>query len=356
MPTKTKRSTDHGKRDEVLAALRERVLDGTYPPTERLPTVRTIGEEFGTSVLTVHKALQVLVEDGLVVTDGRRGTSVVERPPHLCRYALLLGEEPDAEGRYPSANLAAQAAAAAAWARPGTEMAVYHVTGHHPELPEHQRLLADIDAGRVAGLLGVGGFPTSWLDVAGLGIPAVGAPPRRPPKHWGGLHCIHLNFLRRAVDEAAALGAKRLAALELSEGSALNEFEEISARAAKAGVGFPPHRMLGASVRRIGWVRHVVAALFHGPDTPDALIIGDDNLLPATCTALDHLGIAPGDCQLIALANYPNTIAVERPVLRLGFDHREFLRRGCELIDRYRRRGTAIGDHALPVLREDELD
>jgi DNA-binding GntR family transcriptional regulator len=59
---------------QVATLLRARVESGEL--TSRLPSLRTITQEYGVSHITAEKAVQLLREDGLVVTVIGRGTFV----------------------------------------------------------------------------------------------------------------------------------------------------------------------------------------------------------------------------------------------------------------------------------------
>ena len=59
---------------QVAAFLRARIESGEL--TSRLPSLRTISQEYGVSHITAEKAMDVLREDGLVVTVIGRGTFV----------------------------------------------------------------------------------------------------------------------------------------------------------------------------------------------------------------------------------------------------------------------------------------
>lgn len=59
---------------QVAALLRARVASGEL--TSRLPSLRTITQEYGVSHVTAEKAVQALRDEGLVVTVVGRGTYV----------------------------------------------------------------------------------------------------------------------------------------------------------------------------------------------------------------------------------------------------------------------------------------
>jgi GntR family transcriptional regulator len=59
---------------QVAALLRARIESGEL--TSRLPSLKTITQEYGVSHITAEKALQVLRDEGLVVTVIGRGSYV----------------------------------------------------------------------------------------------------------------------------------------------------------------------------------------------------------------------------------------------------------------------------------------
>lgn len=62
-------------RDQVLVALRRRIINGDYPPGERLTEDR-LAEDFGVSRNPVREALRVVQAEGFVVMVPRRGAVV----------------------------------------------------------------------------------------------------------------------------------------------------------------------------------------------------------------------------------------------------------------------------------------
>lgn len=67
-------------RDQVLAELRRRIVDGYYPPGERL-TEERLADDFGVSRNPVREALRVVEADGLVSLTPRRGAVVAAPDP-----------------------------------------------------------------------------------------------------------------------------------------------------------------------------------------------------------------------------------------------------------------------------------
>ncbi len=77
-------SVDQGADDAPYEQLRRqiagRIASGELPPGTRLPTVRSLAAEVGLAVNTVAKTYRALETDGVVVTEGRRGTFVPTTP------------------------------------------------------------------------------------------------------------------------------------------------------------------------------------------------------------------------------------------------------------------------------------
>lgn len=62
--------------EQLRTQIASRVATAELQPGERLPTVRALATELGLAVNTVAKVYRELEADGVVVTEGRRGTSV----------------------------------------------------------------------------------------------------------------------------------------------------------------------------------------------------------------------------------------------------------------------------------------
>ena len=61
--------------DAVLETLRERLLDGTFPPGSQL-NIREVAARFGVSAVPVREAIKILQSEGRLVHDRGRGYSV----------------------------------------------------------------------------------------------------------------------------------------------------------------------------------------------------------------------------------------------------------------------------------------
>ena len=57
------------------------IAKGDLAAGELLPSVRQLAEEIGINTMTISKAYNSLKEEGLLVTDRRKGTAVAAPPP-----------------------------------------------------------------------------------------------------------------------------------------------------------------------------------------------------------------------------------------------------------------------------------
>lgn len=62
--------------EQLRTQIAGRVAAGTMAPGEKLPTVRALAAEVGLAVNTVARVYRELEADGVVTTEGRRGTFV----------------------------------------------------------------------------------------------------------------------------------------------------------------------------------------------------------------------------------------------------------------------------------------
>ena len=62
----------------VYAAVKDWITHGTYKPGSKLPTESELCDQFAVSRITTRKAIDLLVDEGLVIRQAGRGTFVVE--------------------------------------------------------------------------------------------------------------------------------------------------------------------------------------------------------------------------------------------------------------------------------------
>lgn len=65
--------------EQLRVQIAERAASGDLPAGTRLPPVRALATELGLAANTVARAYRELEADRVVVTEGRRGTSIASR-------------------------------------------------------------------------------------------------------------------------------------------------------------------------------------------------------------------------------------------------------------------------------------
>jgi DNA-binding GntR family transcriptional regulator len=76
---------DHGAPEylylQLAALIREQISAGELRPRTAIPSLTDLAAEHDLAVVTVRKAIKVLVEEGLLVTQPGRGTYVAGKSP-----------------------------------------------------------------------------------------------------------------------------------------------------------------------------------------------------------------------------------------------------------------------------------
>ena len=64
------------KYKEIALALKERIVEGKYQEGSKLPEQESLAREFKTSCVTIRKAIQLLIDEGLLYTRRGSGTFI----------------------------------------------------------------------------------------------------------------------------------------------------------------------------------------------------------------------------------------------------------------------------------------
>ncbi|HTW13640.1 MAG TPA: GntR family transcriptional regulator [Nocardioides sp.] len=79
--------------EQLRAQLATRAASGDLPAGTKLPTVRALAADLGVAAGTVARAYRELEADGVVVTEGRRGTFVASGATASSGAALSAAQE-----------------------------------------------------------------------------------------------------------------------------------------------------------------------------------------------------------------------------------------------------------------------
>ena len=328
------------RQNAILDALRGEILNGTFAPGQRLPTRSDLVARFDASSVTVQKALDTLIEDGFVQARGRSGTFVVDHPPHLFQYGLVIPRALAQREGWPHFWRALADEAASLFGKGPRSLTVYYGIETRDER-HYPKLLRDVQARRLAGLIFVHNpfflANSPVLTLPGLPRVAVASGPDGVVSSVIGLDSRRIFDL--ALERFAAMGRTRIALLTVP-GIEPAHREHFLGEIQRLGLRTRPEWLQAAVIDYPYWAEHLTRLLFRTgqEQVPDALLITDDNLVGPATAGLQALGVrCPDDVEVIAHANFPWATPSAVPLTRIGFDARQLLLTAVADLDRQRR-------------------
>jgi DNA-binding LacI/PurR family transcriptional regulator len=335
------------KQQGIVRDLRRKIINGRFPPGSQLPSQAALARHYDVCRVTAQRAVQHLERTGHIDIKHRVGAFVVEHPPHLYKIGLAFGT-PQEKSR----NLSFHNLLRAEFERAirderkenGIQWGLSCCYGQHGFVdPADRRPL--VEAARehqLAALILLSDFQFVAEPLASLPEPPVKISFGKMP----GMVCmdIHNNeaFYSKALDYLAGRGKRRVGFVLCSDGGGSYEgrYAKVSEMVSGHGLTTRPYWVQGGTVDMKQWVAHGVEAMLHcaEADRPDALIIRDDNFVPAVTARLRQTGLRfPADVEIVAHCNYPEPTPSAVPAVRLGYDVREVVRRCFDLLRRSRR-------------------
>jgi DNA-binding LacI/PurR family transcriptional regulator len=295
---------------------------------------------FDASSVTVQRALDTLIADGVVEPHGRSGTFVVDHPPHLCHYGVVIPSSLAQRESWPHYWRALLDEATVLFAKPDPRSLSVYCGIEVRDEPHYTRLLRDVQSRRLAGLI----FATNpgYLGTSPVltkpGLPRVSVGSRTGSVVPSVLELDSQGIFDLAIERFARLGRTRVALLTVP-GIEPAHREHFLAKLGGAGLSTRPEWLQAAVIQYPYWAEHITRLLFRsGQDqVPDALLITDDNLVGPATAGMKALGLrCPIDVEVIAHANFPWPTASALPITRVGFDINQLLRQGIADLERQR--------------------
>jgi len=332
----------NGKRHKIESTLRQQIVKGAFPTGGRLPTRTELERHFHASRVTVQKGLDSLATDGFVQARGKLGTFVSDHPPHLCRYGMVfLNDAEEINGSLFYRALAAEAEKINDDDSP-RQVRLYFHSNNHAGAEQDQKVVSDVLAHRVAGLI----FTTRchyWQ-----GSPVLEHPdmpriaimekdegiPQLPVVEFDGA-----SFMDNAFRSFTERGRRRLALITCS-GNYNSYLRSIRRHTRSGPLTTRNHWLHQVSLELPAQARQLVNLLVHEnqKERPDALLVGDDNLVDPVVQGILDAGIrVPDDIDVIAHCNFPLLTTCSLPVRHLGYDVKEILDLCIDRIDRQRK-------------------
>ena len=361
------------RQSDILTEMRDEIVSGRLAPGMRLPTRRQLLKKYRSSLMTIHHVCNSLIRDGFAEPRGKLGTFVSANPPHLCDYGLVFYSRQGTKDwrRFDAAML--NEASTSDWTHARKMHFYYDIMGHSDAQAEQSRLLSDVSAHKLAGLIFTTNPPISVMEALSqqsLHVPVTAILGQADIPNLTAVMLNRESLIAKALDYLAGRGRRRVAFLNKFQSSNLARLEERQrqleeqqrasekrqrASAAQRGMTCEPHWTLSVDTSGVGNVVHL---LFESgrPNRPDALIITDDNLVEYATAGLVTAGVrVPDDVDVVAHCNFPWPVPSAVPVKRIGYDTREVLRQCVSVIDMQRQGQTPPEQVFVEAVFEEEM-
>jgi DNA-binding LacI/PurR family transcriptional regulator len=321
------------KQHSAASWLRRQIVSGRLAPGSRVPTRRELYGEIQCSPLVLQQAINLLRRDGFLIPRGRHGTFVAPYPPHLRYVALVLPKVQPVSKFYSAIEKAAMQRQTDA-----RQFKRYLWSPMLNQPDDYEKLCDDALHNRFGAVIFAS--PPSELgparDLVDPEIPRVYIG-QRSESGLAGVMVDEVAFRRRAVEYLVSRGRKRIGHI-FAEGPRHDE-AAIEAQFRSLGIETRPYWMHFVPMpgdRNAAGVAHLLTRL-KDDDAIDALIVHDDNLVPAVLRGLVAASAdVPGRIEVLAHANFPDVEPTPLPLVRLGFDCRQIVDACLDVIERFR--------------------
>jgi len=344
------------KASEIVQDIRRQILSGNLTPGERLPSGSQMQRRYDACHLTVRRAISHLRETGFVFSKQRSGSFVNDHPPCPCNIGLV---RPYYEHPSQFVNALEKEAEQISHS-PGLDglsrrfTLFKEIRCPKEDIRRHHRDLFDaITEHGVGGLILFGPSDALTRTIA----------KEHPEMPCVGFHSIHVEgttalqsatCCEPALDLLAARGRRSVAFITVAPKREPDTSDFISAARAR-GLDSCPDWVISFHPGRVDWAQNFAMLLLRNPnDRPDAVIIDDDNFVPAVTAGIASTGIrVPEELTVVAHTNFPWPTQAAVPVIRMGTDTRELMRRAVDIIEKKRRGETVPDVLSLPAVLED---
>ncbi len=341
--------------EEIIQDLRNRIITGEFSKTGTLPRRHILLQHYDASNMTVQRAINQLMEEGFLVSRGSKGMFLSPNPPNRFRYALVV-QPPEQRTEIQDDTLwnAMENAVTIYQARhPEYSFSYYMISESGRHQPNYLRLLEDLRNGLLAGVI----LPRA-LDsdlIAGFrDYPTVIHDPKDRTTNGIKYYYDWIAMTKFAIEQLKELGARKIAVIILALASP--QFaERIEKLVLESDVESCPEWIQGVfqQTPHAPWTARLIELLYKPgmPETPDGLIVLNENLLPSIVGALKRRKIKPGtDVHVISHCNIP----ADKPHLKnigyIAFNFSTLLDNSIKAMENLRA-GKNVTEHN-PILPE----
>jgi DNA-binding LacI/PurR family transcriptional regulator len=317
------------KRRQLVEELKDWIVDGEMKPGDSLPTYEELNNRFDASRGTFHHVLKQLKQDGFVVSVERQGTFLAEHLPCRSRYALIFDSDEQSNVFWTKLAREAQRISRK---RLDQQFEVFSCDGVKNELNELQdklerRLFAGIFFFFEPRSQLARGIAKNFPKIPKVFLGDYKLADNRCVIRLDGAACV-----TKVMEYAASQRVKKIGFIARGGPLFITHFPVL---AKQFGIETRPEWILSAPEKYTLAVKNLVWLLMSLPngERPEALYVADDNLLPLVQAALVEKGVkVPDELMLICHYNFPDCTQTVLPVKKIGYDVRDILNQGVQLI------------------------
>ena len=360
MDLQKKRGRNPVEQDKIAAFVRKMIISGKWPAGRKIPTHIELGKKFNVTTVTIYRTMSSLISDGFlrVNMNKNRGTYVNETPPHLTNYALVFPTASSELG-WNMFFATLLEVSKSIQNELGIKIIPYFWIDGNPLRPDYMRLINDIRKERLAGII----FSSPVFMIEKTPAVLEGDIPRvimsgnneRVDIPWLSMNAG--SFIDKSLDYLESRDCRRIAFIST-----------------KGQKGFLTRQLAPAFSRRnlilvpqwhhlchLEWTEaavNIVRLLMSSQpkaERPDALLVGDDNLIGPVCEGLKLAGIRiPGELELVSHCNFPRSSMPPLPVKFIGYDIHGLMQRCIEMLKLQRSSGKTSRAKSIEACTDEE--
>ncbi|MBC2602945.1 GntR family transcriptional regulator [Puniceicoccus vermicola] len=334
---------------QVTEQVRGLILSGDLPVGSRLPAVRDLANDIGTSVFSIQEALAPLAREGLIERIPWRGTFVLGNKIRLTSVGLYFGTLLSTGGAFFQAlctQLYQQLESR------GIEVHLIMDNRHRSEqskpFPKLVRAIQNNEIQAVIGAM-LSSDHISWLPQ--LGVPTSMMTPK---DHTQAVHFDFDDLCRQALQQLKKRGAHTVANLPgpLESTSSVNESFDKIARSLDlepiTPASIEDEQYLQGPRDEIGY--HAFHRLWKQPRKPEGILIFPDNMVPGVCMAIKELQIdVPEELKIVIHRNKGVGLLCPIPVDSVVFNGEELARELIAKLDQ-QHAGESVTNVRIPMI------
>jgi hypothetical protein len=341
----------------VIEDIRKQILDGHWKPRHRIPIREELISRYNTSRATIQKAIDELLREGFITSNGKSGTFVSITPPNLNSVAVIFPSAGQDSGSWDQLWSLFVGQKRYFEKKFNRIFVFYFLTDGGRDCPEFIRLRNDAAGSKLSGIIMP--FPPSETildELRQYHVPMVAVTREDFHKDLNTVWLDYDSFFSQAISHIKSQKC-RTAALIINYQLPGDYVENFVTEAARNGINVPENLIQGAGLEHLAqpWITRLIRLMMQPGSTgrPDALIVANQNLLDAVINGLQQEHLVVGkDIELIVHTNFPSQRPNGFDVLRIGFNVHKILDVCIATLAKSKTEGRIIHNAMVPAERE----